>query len=315
MLRVPSTEFLSMSASIALSDVSLSTPDGRVLCSGINLSFRVERAGLVGRNGIGKTTLLSLIAGRHLPQVGTLSVNGTVAMLRQSVLTKTGETIADLFGAKQKLAVLRRAETGSATAEEVASADWTLEERVAAALARLGLDVAIETELVRLSGGQITRARLAALIFARPDFLLLDEPTNNLDRDGRMAVIDLLSGWRSGAIVVSHDRGLLETMDAIIELTSLGAARYGGNWSQYRERKSIELAAAQHDLAYAMKHLTEIEKKAQDAAESKARKDAGGRRKQAKAAFRGSLPGAARIVAKIQAERARAWPSGGARRL
>ena len=56
--------------------------------------------------------------------------------------------------------------------------------------------------------------------------------------------IDLLAGWRAGAIVVSHDRELLETMDAIVELTSLGATRYGGNWSAYRERKALELAAA-----------------------------------------------------------------------
>jgi ATPase subunit of ABC transporter with duplicated ATPase domains len=271
-----------MPASITLSDVTLLTPDGQALCSRINLRFKAERAGLVGRNGIGKTTLLSLIADSHSPQMGTVSINGTVSMLRQNVQTARGETIVDLFGARQGLAVLRRAETGNATVEELATADWTLEGRIAATLARLGLEVAVETDLVELSGGQITRARLAALIFARPDFLLLDEPTNNLDRGGRAAVVDFLASWQGGAIVVSHDRGLLETMDAIVELTSLGAARYGGNWSQYRERKNLELAAAQHDLAQAEKHLAEIKRKAQDAAESKARKDAGGQRKRTK---------------------------------
>ena len=60
--------------------------------------------------------------------------------------------------------------------------------------------------------------------------------TNNLDRNGRRAVIDLLAGWRVGAIVVSHDRELLETMDTIVELTSLGATRYGGNWSLIHEK-------------------------------------------------------------------------------
>src|SRR3546814_12018340 len=80
-------------------------------------------------------------------------------------------------------------------------------------------------------------------MFAAPDFLLLDEPTNNLDREGRRAVQSLLAGWRGGAIVVSHDRELLEEMDAIVELTGLGAARYGGGWSAYRARKPIEQAA------------------------------------------------------------------------
>ncbi len=60
------------------------------------------------------------------------------------------------------------------------SADWTLEARLAEALARLGLEAGPETRLAELSGGQRTRAALAALVFAAPDFLILDEPTNNL---------------------------------------------------------------------------------------------------------------------------------------
>src|SRR3546814_7071748 len=94
-------------------------------------------------------------------------------------------------------------------------------------------------------------------MFAAPDFLLLDEPTNNLDREGRRAVRDLLAGWRGGAIVVSHDRELLEEMDAIVELTGLGAARYGGGWSAYRARKEIEQAAIEAELAGAEKERSE----------------------------------------------------------
>jgi ATPase subunit of ABC transporter with duplicated ATPase domains len=75
-------------------------------------------------------------------------------------------------------------------------------------------------------------------------------------------------------------------MDAIVELTSLGATRYGGNWSAYRERKRLELAAAQHDLAEAEKRVDEIARKAQMAAERKARKDGAGRRK----GLRGDIP-------------------------
>src|SRR6185369_14813747 len=137
-----------------------------------------------------------------------------------------------------------------------------------------------------LSGGQRARAGLAALVFNEPDFILLDEPTNNLDRDGRRAVIDLLAGWRSGAIVVSHDRELLETLDAIVELTGLGATRYGGNFSHYRERKALELAAAQHDLADAERRVADVAQRAQATAERKARKDGAGHKKRA----RGGIP-------------------------
>ena len=230
-----------MPASIILSRLSLSTPDGRSLLSNIDLTFGTERAGLVGRNGVGKTTLLAAITGEHVPQSGRVIANGTVGLLRQDAQLRAGAAVVDLFGARDALDLLRRAERGDASAEEVADVDWTLETRLASALARVGFDVAPDTELDRLSGGQVTRVRLAALLFAEPDFLLLDEPTNNLDRDGRRAVIDLLAAWRGGAIVVSHDRALLETMDAIVELTSLGATTL---WRQLEQLSRAEVRRA-----------------------------------------------------------------------
>ncbi|WP_313192984.1 ABC-F family ATP-binding cassette domain-containing protein [Shinella zoogloeoides] len=275
-----------MPHSITLSKITWSTPDGHALLSDLDLTFGAERAGLVGRNGVGKTTLLKLVTGDIAPQSGTVTVDGSLGLLRQSVQVAPDETVAGLFGIAGALDVLSRAERGAASAEELAGADWTLEARLAASLARVGLEADAATPLAALSGGQRTRAGLAALIFREPDFLLLDEPTNNLDRDGRRAVIDMLAGWRAGAVVVSHDRELLETMDAIVELTSLGATRYGGNWTAYRERKALELTAAHRDLADAEKHATEVARTMQAVAERKARKDSAGRRKRA----RGDIP-------------------------
>ncbi|KEC76016.1 UNVERIFIED_ORG: ATPase subunit of ABC transporter with duplicated ATPase domains [Rhizobium esperanzae] len=275
-----------MPASITLSQISWSAPDGRPLFSNLDLSFGSERTGLVGRNGVGKTTLLKLVSGDIRPHAGTISVRGSLGILRQSVQVAPKETIADLFGVTDALAVLHRAEAGRATADELAAADWMLPARIAAALGRTGLDAEPQMPLAALSGGQRTRAGLAALVFAEPDFLLLDEPTNNLDRDGREAVIALMSGWRAGAIIVSHDRELLESVDQIVELTSLGATRYGGNWSHYRERKALELAAAQHDLADAEKRMAEVARKTQATVERQARRDSAGR----KMAAKGGIP-------------------------
>ncbi len=176
-----------MPASITLSNLSWSTPDGRPLFSNIDLSFNAERTGLVGRNGVGKTTLLKLVADELQPQTGSVAVSGTIGILRQSVQVGPDETVADLFGAAQALAILHRAESGEASADELALADWTLEARMEAALERAGLAAGPLTLLAALSGGQRTRAAFAALIFEDPDFLILDEPTNNLDRDGRDA--------------------------------------------------------------------------------------------------------------------------------
>lgn len=295
-----------MPASIVLSNVTLSAPNGRALLSNLDLSFAPERTGLIGRNGVGKTTLLRLISGELALQSGTIAIGGTLGVVRQNPLVTPNETIADLFGVTDAPALLRRAEAGEATAEQLVDADWAIEERIVAALARVDLDAQPETRLVELSGGQGTRARLAAAVFAEPDFLLLDEPTNNLDRAGREAIIELLSHWRAGAVVVSHDRELLEQMDAIVELTSLGATRYGGNWSTYRARKAVELEAARHDLAHAEKTVADVQRKAQTAAERKDRRDAAGARKK----VRGDLP---RILMGNRKSEAQASRGAGAR--
>jgi len=209
-----------MSAAITLSGIALSAPDGTSILSDLDLSFTAERAGLIGRNGVGKSSLLRIISGAQSPTRGTVAITGTIAVLRQVVQVGADETIADLFGAADAIALLRRAEAGEATREELGEADWTLEERMSVALDRLDLAVAPDTLLSSLSGGQRTRASLAGALFAAPDYLLLDEPTNNLDAAGRALVVRVLSDWRGGAIVVSHDRALLETMDAIVELIS-----------------------------------------------------------------------------------------------
>ncbi|OAB55198.1 ABC transporter [Phormidium willei BDU 130791] len=285
-------------ASIALADLAWSTPDGTPLFTELTLSFGPERTGLVGRNGTGKTTLLRLISGALQPRSGSVRVSGTLGVMRQDIGAHPQERLVDLFGVAPALALLDRAEAGVAGAAELAEADWTLRARLDAALARCGLAVDLHTPLARLSGGQRTRAGLAALVFAAPDFLLLDEPTNNLDRAGRRAVSDLLAGWRGGALVVSHDRALLEAMDAIVELSTLGPARYGGPYSVYRARKAEELEAAQRDLARAEKTRAEGARRARQAAERKARKDGAGHRARA----RGGKPKVLMDAAKQRAE-------------
>ncbi|WP_019832112.1 ABC-F family ATP-binding cassette domain-containing protein [Sphingomonas sp. PR090111-T3T-6A] len=291
-----------MPASISVSHLAWSTPDGRAVLDDLTLDFGRERAGLVGRNGVGKSTLLRLLTRELEPSRGTVRVQGTIGTLRQIVQLSPRETLADLLGIADGLALLHRAEAGGATLDELEEADWTLEARAMEALAQVGLDLPLDAPLVRLSGGQRTRAALAGAIFAAPDFLLLDEPTNNLDRDGRQAVHDLLQDWRAGAIIVSHDRELLDTMDAIVELTTLGAQRYGGNWSRYRERKAIELAAAEQDLASAERRVAEVARKARITTERQQRRDATGSRQAAK----GGMP---RIL--LGARKERAENSGG----
>lgn len=227
-----------MSALLTLQDVSCVTADGRTLFESINFSIAEGRIGLVGRNGVGKSTLLHVMNGALLPTSGNVTVNGTIGVLRQNVGGDGSETLADLFDARTDFDILARVEQGLASDSDLSEADWLLPQRFTDALQRLGLpDMASEILLSTLSGGQQTRAALAALIFRQPDLILLDEPTNNLDRAGRLAVVDLLTAWRGAAVVVSHDRELLQSMDAIAELSPDGLRLYGGNWDFYHAKR------------------------------------------------------------------------------
>ena len=263
---------------ITLSRLTWSAPDGTAVLSDIDFTFGPKRIGLIGRNGVGKSTLLNLVTGALVPTGGSVAIDGTMALLRQEVEGAPDAMLADLFDARDALALLDKAAAGHASMDDLEQCDWTLPDRIADTLSQVGLEGAVATPLATLSGGQRTRAGLAAALFARPDFLLLDEPTNHLDSDGRAMLIALLGCWQGGAIVVSHDRALLDTMDAIVELTPSGLTSYGGNWSAYRIAKDVELAAAQHDFSHATRQAANLARSTQIARERQQRRDGAGKR-------------------------------------
>ena len=288
----------SPSAFVTLSGVAARTPDGRTLFDNLNLSLGRERTGIVGRNGTGKTTLLDLIAGDRRPAEGHVTCTGAIARLRQDASAVSGQTVAAVLGVEAAFARLARILAGEGTADDMADADWTLEARLAEALAAVGLDgLSLDREAASLSGGERTRLELAALDMSGADLILLDEPTNHLDVEGRARVAGRLSRWPGGAVVVSHDRALLRQMDRIVELSPLGATIYGGNYDLYAERKAAERAAAEHDLVVAEGEVARTAADAQRRAESKARRDRAGRRK----GMKGDMP---KILRDFRAETA-----------
>lgn len=270
---------MSTSPYFTLDAVSAATPDGRVLFHNLTLAFGRERTGLVGRNGAGKTTLLRLMTGAQSPTTGVIGRSGRVGLLRQSLQPPQDATVADLLGIAAPLARLARIDAGDGDDDDLAEADWTLPARVDAALAEVGMaGVAPDRPAGALSGGQLTRIALAAMTIAEPDVILLDEPTNNLDIEARALVADFLRRWKGGAVVVSHDRGLLRQMDRIVEISGLGVSVYGGGYDLYAERKALEREAAEHNLSVAEREASRVEREAQRAREKKARRDAAGKR-------------------------------------
>jgi ATPase subunit of ABC transporter with duplicated ATPase domains len=260
---------------VTLDSLSAATPEGSRLFDNLTLALGRERTGLVGRNGSGKSTLLRIVAGDVAPAGGKVSRAGSVGVLRQA--WPDDWRVDEVLGVRDGLARLGRVLAGEGSEADL-DADWTLEERVEAALAGAGLgEMALDRLVATLSGGERTRVGIARLRLDAPDLLLLDEPTNNLDAAGRAAVTALVEGWRGGVLVASHDRTLLEAMDRIVELTPLGARVFGGGWSGFAAAREAERGRAAAELERAGEALRGAEAGAQQARERQARRDRAGR--------------------------------------
>ena len=95
------------------------------------------------------------------------------------------------------------------------------------------------------------RVALMGAFLSQADLLILDEPTNHLDNQHRLALHEQLQQWPNGLLVISHDRDLLENMERIVELSSLGLTSYAGGVSFYAQAKAKQLHRAQQQLASA----------------------------------------------------------------
>ena len=283
-----------MPALLTIDRLSAATPDGKPLFQDLTFALGEEIVGLVGRNGSGKSTLLAILAGEADPAVGAVSRSGRIAMLRQ-VQPDQG-SIAEALGVADDLLRLSRLEGGEGSVEDAGRADWTLEQRIADAFARVRLAAGLDRDVASLSGGERTRLGLAAMLLAEPQVLLMDEPTNNLDAEGRAAIAELLAGWQGGAVVASHDRDLLEELDRIVELTPVGVASFGGGWSAFVEARDARRQRAEAELDKAARDIRHQSAAIQRQREKKARRDKAGKAK----ADRGDMP---RIVAGAMAER------------
>ena len=219
--------------------------------------------GVVGANGAGKSTLLSLLAGAATPQAGTVSTapdSAFIGWMPQEHDRIPGETIAAYLARRTGCAAATAAmET---TAEELgsgkpgaddaysaafdhwmASGAMDLEDRIPEVLAKLGFALPVDTEMTALSGGQVARVALAALLLSRFDVVLLDEPTNDLDLEGLEHLEDFINSLRAPVILVSHDREFLaRCTTGIIELdlAQNQVATYEGGYDAYLAERAIK---------------------------------------------------------------------------
>ncbi|MDQ0703814.1 ATPase subunit of ABC transporter with duplicated ATPase domains [Pseudomonas sp. W3I7] len=238
---------------VSLQHVCFQFANGETLLDDLTLSIDYTPTGIVGRNGRGKSILAKLLAGVLAPSSGTLDGKARVAYVAQSLTLQPGASLAQITDTAQALAALERMARGEARGGDLELIDdrWDLAERLRAALDDAGLHaLGFDAPAHQLSGGQLARVAVIGALLAAPDLLVLDEPTNHLDSHGREWLLRVLSEWRGGLVVVSHDRQLLNTLARIVELSPLGMRVYGGNYAAYRQQRDTE----QHAAAMALEH-------------------------------------------------------------
>ncbi|MFD8571845.1 ribosomal protection-like ABC-F family protein [Streptomyces sp. NPDC059639] len=257
-------------ASIICSNLSFAWPDDTPVFQDLSFTVAAGRTGLVAPNGSGKSTLLKLIAGELKPTAGSVSVDGTLGYLPQSLPLTSGLTVSEVLGVAPVIRAIDAVESGDVSEEHFTTIgdDWDIEERTRAQLDRLGLaGLALDRSLSTLSGGQVVSLGLAAQLLKRPDVLLLDEPTNNLDLAARHKLYDVLSDFGGALLLVSHDRALLDRMERIAELGSDELRLYGGNFTEYEEAVRAEQEVAEKNVRNAAQELKREKREMQQARE------------------------------------------------
>jgi ATP-binding cassette subfamily F protein 3 len=215
------------------------------------------RIGFVGRNGAGKTTLFRLMRGEISAESGSITLPRRARMGSVEQEAPGGPTrLIDfvLAADTERAALLHEAEIAH-DPHRIAEIQTRLVDieahaapaRAARILSGLGFDEAAQARaLSEFSGGWRMRVALAAVLFTQPDLLLLDEPTNYLDLEGTLWLVDHLKTYPATALVISHDRDLLDDVcDHILHLDQAKLTLWKGNYSSFEKQRREAMAIQQ----------------------------------------------------------------------
>jgi len=269
---------------IRLENITKEFPD-KVLFQSVNLTLTSGmRVGLIGANGSGKTTLIRMMLGKDSPDNGNILKHRslTIGYLPQDIIVSSKRTVLqEALSSYSDISTLeltindlthkiaenpsdkrRLDELGTLHQQYETAGGWTLENKAKIILSGLGFKPEqFSKPLETLSGGWRMRVVLAGLLLQEPDFLFMDEPTNHLDLEATIWLEKFLSSWKSGIILISHDRAFLDrSVTHIWEIESQTICSFTGNYTYYKKEKQLRLEQQRAAYNNQQKKIAEIER-------------------------------------------------------
>lgn len=249
-----------------MTDVSFSIEDG-------------EKVGLVGRNGLGKSTLLHIIAGRDTDFTGAVNIrNGKIIVeTAQEHAGISGVNLVDyILSGLPEFAKLSRAMENFAKKTDPSPHDlnkyndtlerftalnyWDVENNVVQELANFGLANFAKSEFSSLSGGQKRLAEIVKVMNSSAHLALIDEPTNHMDFRAKNQFVEFAKTSNMAMLIVTHDRDVLKVVDKIVEIKDGHAQIFKGNYDDYLRQNASSASTSAHDYEMAQKTLENARK-------------------------------------------------------
>ena len=251
------------------------------LMSGVKFSVNGgEKVGLIGRNGVGKSTLFGMLAGTDS------DYRGSVVFRRGSTIVATAQehhSLGDITVLEYILRGLpeyarlrhilttypaamgsdmRKIEEYSQALERFGQKDfYRVEELVAEELKNFQMEGFGERQLAALSGGQKRLVEVVKIMHAQADLALIDEPTNHMDYVAKKQFIDWMKSARQAMLIITHDRDVLAEVDRIVELRDGASASYRGNYDDYLRQNASATGNAMQDYEQTERRIANLRDK------------------------------------------------------
>lgn len=259
----------SYGAKVLMTNVALTIDDG-------------EKVGVVGRNGIGKSTLFGILAGTDTDYTGRVAYRRGVSVVATAQDVRAGDmTVLDyILDGLPEYADLRHIITTypDAMGDDMTKINeysealerfgqrgfYDIEQRVTEELKHFQLDGREQQQVSTLSGGQKRLIEIVKIMHSDAHLALVDEPTNHMDYVAKQQFIDWMKTAREAVLVITHDRDVLREVDRIVELRDGYAQSYKGNYDAYLRQNAVHTTTAMSDFEMIEKRIVNLKQKVLD---------------------------------------------------